>query len=195
MKFETELVRGQNFLSDTEDLPANVVRLRPTVSARKDLRDAVTFTTDDALAVQRDMLSVANGLSATMISVAGIVNEFKVDPGVDDLVNAASRLLQAAHSIMDRGLMIPNWDEARCGAVMIELVARGTFAALGIPYEEVLKSVWASGDAYFVLKQNGLIKGESDEQQTESQGATDATVGGSLGCSGLGGVSGSDSAD
>jgi len=185
MKFETDLVRGSDPAADTEALTANVVQLKPTQNARKDLRDAVTFTTDDALSVQRDLRAVANGLATTMISVASIVNEYKLDPGVEDLVNAASRLLQTAHSVMDRGLMIPNWEEARCGAVMIELVARGAFAALGLPYEDVLKSVWASGDAYFVLKQQGLIKGEDDV--SENQAGTDDQVGGDSGVAVSGG--------
>lgn len=181
MKFETDLVRGKSAALSEDELPDNVGHIKPTAPARKDLRDAVLFTTDDALAVQRDLRAVANGMSNVMFAAAITLNQFEQEPNVDDLVSAASRLLQSAHSIVDRGLMIPNWEEVRCGVVMMELIARGTFCALGLPYEEVLKSVWASGDAYFVLVQSGLIKGESDEQEGGADKQTGWHSGATLG--------------
>lgn len=176
MKFELDLIRGE-----ATPLPEGVAKFRPpTEPMRKELRELTDFLVDEALR-KGSMVGIANGAAHLMIAVAQIVDKYDVEPDVHDMIDAAVRMIQVAHNSIDRGLMVPNWDEVKAGCVMMELTVRGVCAALGIPYDEVLKAAWSVGDCTQVLVQFGKVRGEAHEQE----GSTDQASGGDSGEAGI----------
>lgn len=171
MKFELNLVRG----GERPDVP----RIKPVSATpmRKQLNETVATAVREALQ-NASLLPVAEGLSRVMLVVAAIVDMFDAEPDIADFVVAAMRSIDNAQSILDRGLMIHNWEEVRQGSVMMEIAVRGVCAALGIPYNSVLEAVWTGGSVHEILKQHGLVKGE---QHGVEQAAADGTSGGDSG--------------
>lgn len=163
MKFELDLIRASAAApalthEDLDPLPA--VRM-PTEPSRKAIRLATDAAIHDAL--RRDsMIALAESLAQTMLAVASALETYKVEPGVEDLVEGSSALIEDARTIIDKGLVLRDWALVNCGAVMLEIVCRGVCSCLGIPYEDTVRAVHAGTGLREVLIKAGKLKDESN---------------------------------
>ena len=135
----------------------------PTTASRKALREKTDDLIHNALLI--DDLPGLVALSAeTMICVATTLLRYDIEPDVRDLVDAAQAHIESGRAVMDRGLMLRNWETVRCGSVMLELTVRGICAALSVPYDKVLAEVLRAQQAgenpaiRRVLTEAGVLK-------------------------------------
>ncbi len=130
MKAEMDLCRA----SVTPDPKAS------TTPDRKALREATDGLIHDALLID-DLPGLVQASADTMLRVAAALLRFEQDPDVADLVEATRASIENGRAVMDKGLLLGSWETVRCGAVMLELTARGLCAALSVPYDLVLAEV------------------------------------------------------
>lgn len=161
MKQELELVRSARAPRDESLSP----RAQPTAGARKTIREV----TDAVIEHSHDLVALTKTLAATMLVTAEVLDDFELEPDVYDFVEAAKLLVAASRTVLDRGLLLTAWPQAKHGAVMLELTVRGICAALGVPYDEVLREVHAAGvegyevDIAPILLRAGLLKTEETQ--------------------------------
>ena len=159
MRFELDLIRASV-------PPEPTARTEPT---RKHLREATDAVIHDALLVN-DLPELVRLSAEAMHSVATALLRYEVDPQVPDFVEAAQALIEDGRAVMDRGLMINNWETVGFGAVMLEIAIRGIFAALNVPYDKVLAEVHRAAQAgdnaavRAILIEAGLLKGETTDE-------------------------------
>lgn len=154
MKFELELVKGS----------VNPDPRTPTTPSRRDLQLATdALIADEPL----DLTGVVERSCSIMLVVAKTLTTYQQDPQVPDLVEASSASIRAARLVMDRGLLMNDWDQVRCGAVMLELSVRGLCAALSVPYDRVMAEVHRAQQAgqapqvRAILIEAGLVQEEA----------------------------------
>ncbi len=145
MKQELELLRAEHPRVDT-DIATPFDRLRETMNPhRAAIRIASETVVREGLEVG-DMAKIATAACATMLTVAETLYSINLEPDVNDLVDGARLLMEAARHQADKGLMMRDAAMVQCGSVMIELVVKGICYSLGIDYEALLPIVHAGDD-------------------------------------------------
>lgn len=144
----------------------------PTTPSRRDLQ----LATDALIAGEPlDLTGVVEQCCSIMLVVARTLAQYEQDPQVPDLVTGSSESIRAARSVMDRGLLLNDWEQVRCGAVMLELSVRGLCAALSVPYDRVLAEVHQAQQAGHpagvrsILIEAGLVKPDRPEAANDTE--------------------------
>lgn len=164
MRFERSLIDGE-----IECAREAGGRWPPTTSVRHGLRSI----TDEVIhkALRNDsMAELAEGMCLIMLTSAKTTVAYNLDPDVADFVEACTALIEDARSVADRGLTTHDERTAKCGLVMLELTVRGIAAALGMPYEDLVRAVHAGDDVRPILREAGLLKPESEQSDEQQEG-------------------------
>ncbi len=160
MKMELELVRRS---SQPLPIDLGIDRLRiPTQQSRREVREASDFVIHDALR-KDDVPAMAIGVCGLMLAVAGVIDRYDIEPDVPDLVQAVEALIEDGRSVVDRGLALGSWDTVKCGAVMLEITARGICATLSFPYDELMLAIHQGRDIVPILKEAGHLKDKPEK--------------------------------
>lgn len=167
MHFELELIRNAP-TTDAAEL-SNDKSQRPVESTiRREVRQA----TDHVMREADTLSALLSGCCVTMLAVARGLERCAQEPSIGDFREASVALIEDARAVFDRGVMVDDMETMRCGAVMMELVMRGMFAALGQDYEASMRAVH-EGREPPVRKPN---EGEDDGSEKQTIG-TDGRAG------------------
>lgn len=98
----------------------------------------------DAL-MTADLGAIAFSGTHLQLATAGNLVRLGLEPTVEDLVNAARQLIDDARVPAFKGIAAREWDQVRVGSVMVEIVVRGIFTLLQVPYKEILDEVHKGG--------------------------------------------------
>ncbi len=147
MKQEIDAVRDNHILFG---VPSREHYDRKIPQAEFDLRFRLvreeTEETKMAL-LKKDLVKIADGIADTMVVTAGSGVQLGIQPGVDDMVLAASELLEDARKVFEMGLRVKDPRDIAGGMCMLEIVCRGVAALLNLPYWEVFQIVHANNMA------------------------------------------------
>lgn len=144
MKFELELTRPPA----VTDLPEGVTPLGPTkqaisVEVRRDVRLATDELIHEALRANQ-LPPLVDGVCKVMHDLAVSLHKLKLEPDVPHFIEAACALIEDARTVYDAGVRVDDVEKTAIGAVMVEITARGVFAALNIDYETEMKKRYKS---------------------------------------------------
>lgn len=144
MKFELDLTRS----APAEALPDGVTPLGPTkqaigVETRRDVRMATDDLIHEALRANQ-LPPLVDGVCKVMHDLAVALHKLKLEPDVPHFIEAAVALVEDARTVFDAGVRVDDPEKTMIGAVMLEITARGVFAALSIDYEAQMKKRYAS---------------------------------------------------
>jgi hypothetical protein len=163
MRFELDAFRDQ-----VEQVPPST----DTQATRREIRETTDALIHDALLVN-DLPELVRLSAESIGAVARALLRYNREPQVPDFVEAAKALLETSRSVIDKTLLLRQWDEFAYASVMVEIVVRGVCASLSIPYDEVLREVAAArkeernADVRGILVRAGLIKGDGDAPQAK----------------------------
>ncbi len=148
MKFEIALVRAQHQAlgfplracpgegqDPSEDIPALEL-----MSRRRAVRTATDALIEHGL-MGGDLPALSVQIGCAMTAVAGSCAQVGMEPSISDFLDAARELVADARIVWDKGVHLKEWEQARIGAAMIEIVCHGIAATLGIPYQQVFESL------------------------------------------------------
>ncbi len=159
MRFELDAFRDQTEV---------VAPSTDTQATRREIRQITDQVIHDALLVN-DLPELVRLSAETMGTVARGLLRFDRDPQVPDFVEAAKALLEVSRAIIDKSLLLRQWEEFAYSAVMIEIVVRGICASLGIPYDDVLRETaqarkdGRNADVRSILIAAGLLSTEPEQ--------------------------------
>lgn len=165
MRLELDLVRA-NREAPLDDDAAD--RRKNTGPLRKELRE-VTDVLLDAVRAGSGLVPVVSMACASVLCVADTLDRVQEEPGVEDLMTATAAMLASCRNAMDRGLMLQDWGTVRMSSVTVELLVRGLMSALGVPYDQALKSAYAQGEEGIetLLLVLGMIQPKEKSDDTE----------------------------
>jgi hypothetical protein len=151
MKREIDLVRQQHAklgfpVRDTFDAQIPTTEL---LARRRALRQQ----TDELIEIglySNNRPALAAQLALTMTALAGTCVQIGYEPSLEDMVVASKELIEDARLVFDKGLHMREWEQARAGTAILEIVCHGIAALVGIPSAEVFDAV-----------HEGLISGAS----------------------------------
>jgi hypothetical protein len=111
--------------------------MRDIAMLRRIVRSITDRVIHEAL-MTSNLTGLASGLGSTMLDVATGLGHMRMEPEVNDFVTAAKELIEDARIPWDKGLKQMEFDDVRISAVMMEIVVRGIFSTLNLPYQQVI---------------------------------------------------------
>lgn len=141
MKFEIDLVKDETpQIEQPED--GKPPRWGDTNSIRMGVRNMSDDIMRKSL-VEGDVGTLQTNIALLMLIMGKLAYSHRVEPEINDFVDASQALVEDARSVLDRGLMLNDPERTKSGIVMMEIVMRGIAAALGFDYETMLRNTHA----------------------------------------------------
>lgn len=145
MKRETELAREeQRFYSipvrdNPSEPPINEMEL---TSRRRTIRTETDALIERGL-LNGDPVALSHCLASTMLVMGGTCAQFGIQPEISDLLLGAKSSIEDARQVLDRALVLKDWDKTREAVTRMQLVCYGISYALGLPYHALLERAHA----------------------------------------------------
>jgi hypothetical protein len=141
MKFEIDLAREQHrvYFIPTRTKPDEPPVSPDEVVAR---RRSLRLTTDELIhkaMLNGDIVTLLQCLVETMTATAGTCAQFGLEPDISDFMLAGKDLIEDARVLLDKALLVRDYEQVKIGAAMIQCVVAGICAVCGLPYREAFE--------------------------------------------------------
>lgn len=143
MKLEIDLAtEQQKFYS----IPVRTEPLQPPVTREELLarRRTVRLSTDDLIGagfLAGDLVRLSAKLGDTMLVMGGTCAQLGVRPEISEFLLAAKELVEDARTVLDKALVVQEWEQVKVSVAMMQVVLGGVCFVLNLPYRDVLQAM------------------------------------------------------
>jgi hypothetical protein len=140
MKYEIDMARAQHIFFS---IPQRSKPDEPPVTADEVIarRRSLRMVTDGLIHtafLNGDVVQLMEAIVETMTATAGTCVQFGIEPDISDFLLAGKDLVEDARVLLDKAILVREYDQVKIGAAMLQCVCAGVCGILGLPYKDAM---------------------------------------------------------